>query len=130
MWHTTRSCNECEKVSIFLQSHEPIRDLEDLPSTYDTHEQSFVWKFHEFMAYIIVPRMIDGTLGVVDLYLCIDGEDSERIDVGGYAKRFLRERVFPQWPNFEIVYISDPTRASSPGVKCRKIRLQCAATTK
>ena len=122
MWQTTVSCTQCEQLTIFVESDHSIKTVQELPNTYDRQEEKYSWRFHEFMGYALVPRLMDGTRGGIDLYLCIDEDDLDDIDVRGYAERFLRERILPTWKNVRMTGISDPMLATARGVKCRKLR--------
>ena len=130
MWQTTVSCTQCEQLTIFVESAQTIKTVQELPNTYDRQEEKYSWRFHEFMGYALVPRSIDGRRGVIDLYLCIDEDDLDDIDVRGYAEKFLREKIFPSWKNVTVLSITDPMLANAQGVTCRKLRHHVAEETR
>lgn len=122
MWQTTESCRQCEKLSVLVESPDQIQSIREVPNTYDSRDEKFIWKFHEFMGYGLVPQSIDGQRATIDLYLCIDEDDLDDIDVRGYADRFLSERIPHLWKNVRILSISEPVLATPSVLPCRKLR--------
>lgn len=122
MWQTTESCRQCEKLSILVESPVPIQSVSELPNTYDARQEKYVWKFHDFFGYALVPCSMDGTRAAIDLYFCIDEDDLDDIDVQGYARKFLSERISLRWKNLKILHISEATLAAPEALPCRKLR--------
>ena len=120
MFQTPYTCIACQRLSVTLESSEVLYGMHQLPNTFDVQQGAFVWKFHQYMGYAIIPRMFTKTTALVDLYLCIDESDRETIDVCGYAKRFLQEEVFPVWKKLKLIELSLPELSCPRHVACRK----------
>lgn len=119
---TTESCKLCEKIVITMESKKNIDRLLDIPNTFDPSTRSFSWKFHEFFAYALIPRVTQGATSLIDLYLCMDEDVLDDIDVLGYAKRFMQEQIFSKWKNFKGAHFMEPTLTLPEGLVCRKLR--------
>lgn len=120
--YSTDPCTACERLVVTVESSRPISGAEDLPNTYDAGQRSFVWKFHEFFGYALIPRSSHGKLAEIDCYLCIDEEDADDIDVHGYTGRFLREKVFQAYGHLRIVGLSQPIFDRTDELRCRKLK--------
>jgi hypothetical protein len=118
---TTESCKLCEKVVVTLEAKRPLTSMAELPTTFDARSGRCVWKFHEFFGYALVPRSFQGVHGEVDLYLCIDEDDFDDIDVSGYVNKFFRDKILPHWTLFNKVHLVAPN-LSPPDelMRCRK----------
>ncbi|MBI4547934.1 MAG: hypothetical protein HY707_08140 [Ignavibacteriae bacterium] len=119
---TTESCKFCQKIVITLKTKKKVDRLLDLPHTFDPLSGNYTWRFYEFFAYALIPRVMHGRTSQVDLYLCIDEDDLDDIDIFGYAKRFLQERVLSQWNNVESAAFVEPVLARPEDLVCRKLR--------
>lgn len=118
---TTESCNLCEKMVVTLEAKRPLTSLSELPTTFDARAGRCVWKFHEFFGYALVPRSFQGVYGQVDLYLCIDEDDFDDIDVFGYVNKFFREKILPHATLFKGVHLVRPSLSPpDESMKCRK----------
>jgi hypothetical protein len=123
---STDTCKLCEKIVLTLETKKPVKDALELPHTYDAHKKVFVWKFHEFMGYAMVPQVVDGPEGrmnIVELFLCIDEDDLDDIDVEGYAKKFIQEKIMPEWKNIKQVHCSKPVLNHPENLECRKMKV-------
>jgi hypothetical protein len=120
MWQTMTSCRQCEKLSILVEAPQQILNVLELPNTYDPRHDEYVWKFHEFFGYALVPCVIDGTQATIDVYFCVDQDDLDDIDVRGYAMRFLSERISVLWKDVRILRVSEATLAFPVALLCRK----------
>lgn len=116
------SCTLCEKLTIIVESDWPIKSLGELPNTYDPHTKHYVWRYHEIMGYALIPRSFQAATGQIDLYLCIDEDDLDDIDVYGYADRFLREHIMPKWKRCKGIQLLQPTLSSPENIECRRLR--------
>lgn len=120
---TPGRCELCEKIVVTLQITSPVESLLKLPNTYNSSSRKYEWRFHEFMAYTLIPRAVENQTAIVDMYLCIDEDDLDDIDVRGYAEKFLREHILPHWKNFSKARVLEPVLAPPEIVDCRKSRL-------
>jgi len=118
----TPQCKLCEKMVITIESHKFLETLLELPNTFDAVNRQYVWKRDNDLSYVLIPQSIAGRTGVVDLYLCVDEDILDDIDVRGYAIKFLREEVFPHWQNFKDAHISEPMLSTPDVVGCWKLQ--------
>jgi hypothetical protein len=122
MWQTTESCSQCEKLVIEVKAQQPIRSIHDLPNTYDDRHEKYVWKFHEFFGYALIPVTIEDSRAVIEAFFCFEEDDLDDIDVRGFAGKFFRETVFSAWKNIVILSVSEPILDTPGGLQCRKLR--------
>jgi hypothetical protein len=118
-------CKFCEKITITVETTKAIKNPLELPNTFDVSKKQYVWKFHDFMAYALVPHTVEGTasrINTVDMYACIDEDDLDDIDVYGYTKRFFHERILPEWKNIKNVHLSEPVLDRPEDIECRKLK--------
>ena len=122
----TDICKLCEKLVITLETEKAVKGVADLPNTYDPRTKTFAWKFHEFMAYALIPRLEENrgaSAKTVDLYLCVDEDDLDDIDLHGFAKKFLAEKILPDWKHVRLVQLSKPVLAHDDDLECRKAKV-------
>ena len=116
-------CKLCEKIVVTLEMSEPVDSLFELPNTYSRAAGKYEWRFHDVMAYALIPRAIENRTAHIDMYLCIDEDDLDDIDVRGYAQRFLCDGILTQWKKFKNLHLLEPVLSSPEVVECRKSRL-------
>jgi hypothetical protein len=119
---TTESCSLCEKIVVTLEVEKPITDLSELPRTFDPNTGKYVWKQREFLSYTIVPRSAEGNTARVDLFLCVDEDDLDDIDLVAFAQRLFHEQVIPQWGNIRDAQFGRPSLSSPTELPCWKLR--------
>ena len=119
---TAISCRMCEKLALTLELTAAGGSPITVPNTFDEKSGQYGWKFHEFFAYALIPRKVQGSQAEIDLYLCIDEDDLDDIDVCGYARRFLRERIYPQWNNIKRFDVHEPVLEAPEDIECRLLR--------
>ncbi len=74
------------------------------------------------MAYALIPRTVKKTSAQVDMYLCIDEDVLDDIDVYGFATKFLHEEVLPKWKNVKDVQLVELLLSSAEELTCWKYR--------
>jgi hypothetical protein len=119
---TTESCNLCEKIVLVLESKKPLATMLELPNTFDQEQGKYVWKRAGVMAYAIVPRAVEGTMGTADYYLCLDEDDMDDLDIMEYATKYFRETIFPEWKNGKDVHLMQPSLSPPTNLACWKLR--------
>ena len=117
---TTESCELCEKMIVTLEAKRPLKSLTELPNTIDSRTGRCVWKTHDFFGYALVPRSFQDLSGQVDLYLCIDEDDFDDIDVFGYVTHYFHEKILPHWTLFQTASLSRPSLSPPDELRCRK----------
>jgi hypothetical protein len=118
--YTSVECNLCETIIMTLDLKEPVDSLMQLPNTFSGKDGAYAWKFHEIMGYALLPRSTSGRIAVVDLYLCIEEDDLDDIDVLGYVTRYIREHLLPKWANVKDFRLTQPVLATAQNLKCRR----------
>jgi hypothetical protein len=119
---TTESCRLCEKIVVVLETKEALKALQELPSTYDTEQQKYVWKRSGAMAYAMVPRAVQERTGILDLFLCLDEDMLDDLDILAYANKFFRETVLAGWSNGNNVQLMQPVLSPPAELECWKLR--------
>jgi len=119
---TTESCKYCEKFELHIETKQPISGPLDLPNTFYPKTNKYVWKHTDMMAYAIIPKSVKGTVASVDLFLCIDEDILDDIDVNGYANKFLREEIIPKWNNLKDIHVSEPLLGCPDNLPCWKVQ--------
>ncbi len=119
---TTESCRLCEKITLTLESRQWLDILMELPNTFDPASRQYVWKHHGIMAYALIPQWIKGTTGGIDLYICIDEDDLDDLDLLSYATKFVHEEILRQWNSFTDVHLMPPALTAPVDIGCWKIR--------
>ncbi|MBI5217024.1 MAG: hypothetical protein HY960_14815 [Ignavibacteriae bacterium] len=119
---TTESCKQCEKIELKIETNKAISKPLDLPNTYNTKSKKYVWKHTDLMAYALIPRTMNNHSAEVDLYLCIDEDVLDDIDVYGFATKFLNDQILPKWKNVKNVQLVEPLLSSAEELLCWKYR--------
>ena len=119
---TTETCTMCEKMVVLVESAKTVSSPLQLPNTFDSRSGNYGWRYHEIMAYALVPRTAKGTSGILDLYVCIEEDDLDDIDLRAYADRFLREEIFSKWGDFKSGRLLEPSLSRPDILECRKLR--------
>jgi hypothetical protein len=101
-------CHQCRKIVIAIEMTTPVKQLCELPSTYDTKMKQYVWHYHELFAYLLIPRDIEGHVAHIDFIICIEEYDLRQIDLVGYASKFLHETLLPQFPFIKDISLTEP----------------------
>jgi len=73
-----------------------------------------------------VPRAVQGTTGIADLYLCLDEDDMDDIDILDYARKMFREKVFPAWKVGKEMQFLQPSLSPPVDLPCWKLRHEVA----
>jgi len=118
---TNEICTLCEKVVVTFSSEQPIVSLSELPNTFDPVSKKYSWKHYDLMEYALVPRKIDKTSGEVDLYICMDEDEIDDIDLMEYANEFLHKEIIPSWDNFQVVQVISAFLSPPFDVECRRM---------
>ena len=113
---TTESCSMCEKIAVMIETTKPLENLAGLPFTGNGQKPG--WREYDIMAYAIVPRCVNGSVGIVDLYLCLEEDDLDDIDLPEYAEHFLRTQIFPKLKNFKEAHILPPSLSTPIDIGC------------
>ena len=114
-------CLQCEKIVVEFQSVDEVQRLLDAPNTFDSSRGTFVWKEFDLMKYTLIPRAIENTKAWVDLYMCIDEDDLDDMDLYEYAESFLKIGVLPQWTAFSVTHLVPPFQATPEMVACWRL---------
>ena len=117
---TTTSCSLCEKVSVTFKSKRLLTSSLDLPNTYDRHSKKYGWKHYNLMEYALVPRTINKTTGEVDLYVCMDEDEIDDIDLIEYAEELLHKEILPAWDKFSIEKVLPAYLSPPQDIGCRR----------
>jgi hypothetical protein len=118
---TTESCTCCEKIVMTLESTTPFKALVELPNTLDPSTKRFAWKHHTMMTYAMIPRSIDTTTGVVDLYVCLDEDELDDMDLRALAEEFLNRALRPQYRNIRRILLAAPVLTAPKEIGCWKM---------
>lgn len=116
-----RSCALCEKVVANFQAKGALKTLLDLPNTFEASSKKYLWKHHDLMEYSLIPRSITPTGGEVDLYICMDEDELDDVDVDEYAHQFLKETILPAWKKFESVHTMPAGLSTAEDIICWKL---------
>ena len=117
---SSESCKFCEKIVIVLESTQLFDTLRDVPNTFDPATQRYSWRQYEEMHYAIIPRQIDGNGAEADLFICMDEDDLDDLDLLEYADGFLRSQIFSQWGNFKSARLMEPGMSKPDDIACWK----------
>ena len=74
------------------------------------------------MGYALLPRSSDGKSATIDLFVCIEEDDLDDIDLLGYAKRFMEEQIVPKWKNVKAVHLLEPSLSPPGELPCKRVR--------
>jgi len=119
---TNESCKYCEKILIRVEAEEPIDEPLKLPNTYDPVSKKYVWKKGDIMSYALIPRSISGKTAQLELFLCMDEDDMDDVNLIDYAEAFLRQRIFPFWQGAKKILLVQPILSSPVDLECWKLR--------
>ena len=121
--HTTEQrCKYCEKFVLEIELHKEIDMLLELPNTFDHILKTYEWRDTGFMAYALVPRTIHGTRGTIDVYVCVDEDDIDDIDLAEYTKKFLTHEILPSWGSVKHLDVSGPFLSPPLDIGCWRLR--------
>ncbi|MFI5253616.1 MAG: hypothetical protein ACHQQQ_14435 [Bacteroidota bacterium] len=115
------SCNLCVKISFDLHSPKSLRNLSDAPSTYDGVSKKYEWRKYDLMSYAIVPKNFLPHGVQVDIYVCMDEDDLDDMDLKQYVGDFFTKSILPGWRGFTINSITEPTDEPPFEVGCPKV---------
>lgn len=119
---TTESCRMCEKVVVTIEKAVPFKNLEELPNTYKKHSTAFGWKHYDIMEYALVPRCINGTIGIIDLYTCIEEDELDDVDIMEYTEHFLKTRIYPSMKNIKEAHLFAASLSTPTGIGCCRLQ--------
>lgn len=121
---TTESCKQCEKFGIQLRTEKPILEPLELPNTFHKKTNKYVWKHTDLMAYAMIPRSVKGTTASIDMFLCIDEDILDDIDLAGYTSKFLNDVILPRWKNVKEFQLIEPILGTPDEIPCWKLQHQ------
>jgi len=121
-------CKYCEKFVLDLESHKEIDMLLELPNTYDPITKTYEWRDTGLLAYVLVPRSIHETHGMIDVYVCIDEDKIDDIDLGEYTKNFLTHEILPSWGNVKHMHLSGPFLSPPLEIGCWRLKHESGAS--
>ncbi len=102
-------CRLCVKLSVDLRCAGKPCLLSDAPNTFDVVSQKYEWKNFDLMNYALIPRALLANGVQVAMYICMDEEDLDDMDLNKYVESFLKESLLPLWQGFSVEHISEPT---------------------
>lgn len=114
------SCNECTKIVVHLAPLAPMGTLLDVPNTFNRVSQTFCWNTFDTVAYALVPQSQRKEEVLVDLYLCLDEDDLDDIDLPHFVARLLQENVLVRWRQFILLRFSEPEWIPPTGIGCHR----------
>ena len=115
-------CKYCEKFVLEIELHKEIDMLLELPNTFDHILKTYEWRDSGFMAYALCPRSIHGTHGIVDVYICVDEENIDDIDLSEYTKKFLIHEILPSWGSVKNTNLTGPFLSPPLDIGCWRLR--------
>ncbi len=115
-------CKYCEKFVLELELHKEIDMLLELPNTYDHILKAYEWRDTGFIAYALCPRSIQGTHGIVDVYVCVDEDVEDDLDLADYTKKFLTHDILPSWGSVKHLDLTGPFLSPPSDVGCWRLR--------
>jgi hypothetical protein len=122
MYPAEAQCKYCEKFVLELESHKDFDMLLELPNTFDTVTKQHEWRDTGLFAYAIIPRSFHGAIGVIDVYVCIDEDDLDDLDLGEQTEKFLKQDILPSWGNFRTIRLAGPFLAPPADIGCWRAR--------
>ncbi|HUL44492.1 MAG TPA: hypothetical protein VLY03_09055 [Bacteroidota bacterium] len=112
-------CHLCERMIATFEADEELCSLNELPNTFDKKSRMYVWKDHAFVSYALIPRSINGSTGLADLYVCVDEDDLDDIDLENYAAKLMGDEILPAWRKMKSVHLTEPTLAPPVDIRCK-----------
>lgn len=112
------SCTLCEKIAVTFKAKQRVSTLLDLPNTYDPASKKFLWKHHDLLEYALIPRKLDGTLGEVELCICMDEDELDDIDLIEYVGELLQKGVLPAWKKFSVEKVLPALLSPLKDIEC------------
>jgi hypothetical protein len=116
------SCNLCVKVTLGLRCTKALRNIERAPSTYDAVSRKYEWKNFDLMDYAIVPKDILNDGVQVDVFVCMDEDDLDDVELKQYVGDFYTKTILPVWEGYSLSHISEPTDEPPFEVGCPKTK--------
>lgn len=114
-------CNQCEKIVIEVESVNPLTHLNDAPNTFDPTSGVYAWKEFDLMKYALIPRAVEHRKAWVELFLCIDEDDLDDMDLLDYVNAFLKVEILPRWDSFSIISLAPAYLATPTLVGCWRV---------
>lgn len=115
-------CNHCRKISVALETTTVVKQLYDLPNTFNQEKKKYIWHYHEFFAYLLIPRDIEGHFAHIDFIMCIEEHDLSHIDLLGYVSKFLHKALIPQYSFIKDITLTPPVVIPPIRYGCHKYR--------
>jgi hypothetical protein len=115
-------CSHCRKIGIGIEMTTPVKQLCDLPTTYEAKKKKHIWHYHEFFAYLLIPRDTEGRFAHVDCIVCIEEYDLSHIDLMSYVSKFLHETLLSKYPMIKDISLTKPILVPPVRYGCHKHR--------
>jgi hypothetical protein len=96
--------------------------MKSAPSTYDAASRKYLWKSFDLMNYAIVPKVILNEGVQVDVFVCMDEDDLDDVDLKQYVGDFFMKTILPEWEGYSLSRISEPTDEPPFEVGCPKTK--------
>ena len=119
---TTESCRYCEKVLVELVSPTPIASLLDVPNTFDASRREYSWKIYDSAAYALVPRAIAKTSAELDVFVCMEEDDLDDIDLLEFVKEVVVRELASWKTSLRITRVTDSLLAPPAELQCYRQR--------
>jgi hypothetical protein len=116
------SCNMCVKVTLDLCCTMALRNVERAPSTYDGISRKYEWKKFDLMNYAIVPKIKLNDGVQVDVFVCMDEDDLDDMEIKEYVGEFFAKTILPAWEGYSLGHVSEPTDEPPFEVGCPKTK--------
>ena len=109
---------------IAVETRKPLESLLELPNTFSLLAKRYEWVHRGWTTYALIPRSAHGTTGYIDLYLCIDEDDLDDVDLTDHVVRFLQNEIFSMWDNYKSFHLTQPSLDAPVDLGCWKFHHQ------
>jgi hypothetical protein len=104
-----------------FESKNSFKALAELPNTFDPKTKRYTWKHHPMMTYALIPQSIMKRIGIVDLYVCLDEDDLDDVDLRALAEEFFNRVVLPEYRSILRMQLAAPVLSAPSGIGCWKL---------
>jgi hypothetical protein len=122
MYPAESHCKYCEKFVLELESHKEFDMLLELPNTFDPVTKQHEWRDTGLFAYALIPRSFHGTIGRIDVYVCVDEDDLDDVEISQETEKFLKQEILPSWGNFKTIRLAGPSLSPPADIGCWRIK--------
>ncbi|HUN65013.1 MAG TPA: hypothetical protein VMW43_02860 [Bacteroidota bacterium] len=113
-----QECRYCEKFILELESDRPIKSIHDLPNTFNRSTGRHEWREAEGLAYAVIPRSFRGAHALIDVYVCLDEDQLDDIDLGPKTEEILNNDLLPAWGHVSTMRLAGPFLSPPADIDC------------